>query len=118
MVTIPPPILRRRSEPLKPAAGPAINVNVTQVFLSIDGGIVMIFDGPVTVDPDNPPTTWSFNGQTWLQTGCINYGTSVYLILNGPVNPGNAVIIAADDPAARTPSGEYVNAVSLTVADM
>ena len=66
----------------------------------------------------DPPTTWSFHGITSIQPGCINYGTSTYLIVNGFVNPGNPVIIAADDPAARTPDGGYVNAASLTVLDM
>ena len=57
-------------------------------------------------------------GTASIQPGCINYGQAVYLILNGPVNPGDPVVLAADDPAARTPEGGYVNAAAMAVADM
>ena len=97
---------------------PPINVNVTRVFLSYENGIVVLFDGPVEVDVDNPPTTWSFNGGTSLQPGYgLNFPQGVYLLANTPVSPGDAVIIGAADPAARTPGGGYVNGGMLTVED-
>jgi hypothetical protein len=116
IIPVPPRVRRKRHEPQ--AATAVTNVNLLRVIETIGGALLLMFDGAVTVDPASPPTTWSFNGQTSIQQGCINYGTSVYLILNGVVSPGDAVVIAADDPAARTPSGGYVNGGSMVVADM
>jgi hypothetical protein len=92
---------------------------VTRVFLSFEGGIVILFDTPVVVDQANPPTTWAFNGFTYLQPdGGFNFPYGAYLVLNGVVSPGNAVVIGADDPAARTPDGGYVNGGTFTVEDI
>jgi hypothetical protein len=77
-----------------------------------------MFDGEVIVDPDHPPTTWSFNGITSIQPGSLNFGTSTYIILNGSVGSGDPVIFAADDPGARTPEGGYVNGVTMVVSDL
>ena len=103
--------------PVDPAPPPA-NVNLLEVFLLQSGALVLEFDGPVIIDSDNPPTTWSFNGTTSIQPGILNYGTSCYLIPNGPANAGDPVVFAANDPAARTPGGGYVNAVTTVVSDM
>ena len=114
---------RKHSRPArrKGAGGPPtpVNVNLLRVFETVDGALLLIFDGPVTVNTASPPTTWSFHGVSgMIQGGCVNYGTSTSIILNTTVNPGDAVVIAADDPGARTPSGGYVNAASLTILDM
>ena len=118
MLTIPPPKDERRRERPKAAPRGPMNANLLLAFMTYESGIFLLFDGPVTVDPASPPTTWSFNGQTSIQGGCVNYGTSVYLIINGIVNPGDPVVFAANDPAARTPGGGYVNAASMTISDM
>ena len=119
MILIPPlPIRRPEKRVPKSVAAPPANANLLRVFETIGGALLLMFDRVVIVDPDHPPTTWSFHGNTSIQTGCINYGNSVYLILNGIVNPGDAVILAANDPGARTPEGGYVNAASLTILDI
>ena len=120
MLTIPPnpPAREKKPEPPRPAAAPT-NVNLLQVNLFASGALLLMFDGIVTVDVANPPTTWSFNGTTSIQEGyTINYGTSVYLLLNGPADFGAPVVIAANDPGARTPDGGYVNAATLVVSDL
>ena len=101
-----------------PAPAPPPNANIIDVLLLASGALVVVFDQTVTVDPENPPTTWSFNGTTSIQSGGINFGTSFYLILNGPANSGDPVIIAANDPAARTADGGYVNGVVTVVSDL
>jgi hypothetical protein len=121
MLIIPPPIRsRKRPEGARPAAqAPVINVNVTRIFLTYEQGIVMLFDGPVTVDQSSPPTTWSFHGITSIQPGSgFNFTNGTYFLLNGVVVPGQSVVIAADDPAARTPSGGYVNGGTFTIEDL
>jgi hypothetical protein len=119
MVIIPPPPIRKRRELTKPAAAvQAVNVNVSRIFLSYGGAAVMLFDGPVTVDQASPPTTWSFNGSTSIQGGGFNFPQGTYLIVNGVVGPGNTVVIAPNDPAARTPSGGYVNGGTFTIEDI
>ena len=99
---------------------PPVNANVVRIFLSFDGGVVMLFDRPVIVDEINPPTTWSFHGTTWIQAGGFHSSLAdiAFFYLNGPVNPGDPVVIAADDPAARTPDGGYVNGGMFTVDDI
>jgi hypothetical protein len=118
MITYPLP--KRKSTYMRPPPQVRVtNVNVTRIFVSWDGGIVMMFDGPVTVDQASPPTTWSFNGSTSLQPGSgFNFVQGTYLVLNGVVSPGNTVVIGADDPAARTPSGGFVNGGTFTVEDI
>lgn len=116
VIPIQPRVRRKRHEPQTALA--ATNANLLRVIETYEGGLLLMFDRLVTVDPASPPTTWSFHGSTSIQPGCIKYGTSVYLIVNGIVNPGDAVIIAADDPAARTPSGGYVNGGSMTILDL
>ena len=123
MLTPSPPLQpsRRPPEEASTAAGPAPNANVVRVFLSYEGGILVLFDRAVEVDQANPPTTWSFNGSTSLQPGYgfnLPLGAGAYLLLNGIVSPGNPVVIGADDPAARTPLGGYVNAGNFMVEDL
>jgi hypothetical protein len=120
MITIPPPLVRKRRESVKPATtGAAMNVNVTRIFLTYEQGIVMLFDGPVTVDQASPPTTWSFHGITSIQPGSgFNFSNGTFFYLNGVVVPGQPVVIGADDPGARTPSGGYVNGGTFTMEDL
>ena len=118
-----PTLFRNRSRQQEGEAedAPPANANVMRIFLSYDEGIVMLFDRPVIVDLDNPPTTWSFNGGTWIQAGYgFNFpaGGGTYFLLNSPVNPGNAVVLGANDPGARTPQGGYVNGGSFVVEDL
>jgi hypothetical protein len=94
-------------------------VNVTRIFLTYEQGIVMLFDGPVTLDQDNPPTTWSFHGITSIQPGSgFNFANGTFFYLNGVVVPGQSVVIGAIDPGARTPSGGYVNGGTFTIEDL
>jgi hypothetical protein len=76
------------------------NPNLQRVLLLITGALLPMFDGPVTVDADHPPTTRSFNHSTSIQPGPLNFGTSTYLILNGFADNGSPVVIAANDPGA------------------
>ena len=118
LIDLPTLSREKKPEPPRPVGVPT-NVNLLQVNLFASGALLLMFDGIVTVDVDNPPTTWSFNGNTSIQAGyTINYGTSVYLLLNGSVDFGQPVVFAADDPAARTPDGGYVNAASMVVSDL
>ena len=101
------------------ANAPAMNVNLLDVLLLNSGGLVLVFDGPVTINVGSPPTTWSFNGGTSIQEGwTVNFGQSSYILLNSPAGSGDPVIIAAGDPGARTPSGGYVNGAVMVVSDM
>src|SRR5438067_1213976 len=104
MVTIPPPKHASQRTKVRPAVVDA-NANVVDIFLLATGALVIVFDRDVIVDSDNPPTTWSFNGITSIQTGAVNLGNCVYLILNGSVQSGDPVTFAADDPGARTAEG-------------
>ena len=117
----PTPHTRRGPLPALPASGApvAVNANITRIFLSFDSGVVMLFDRPVAIDPVSPPTTWSFHGVTWIQAGSgFDFPVGTFFYLNGPVNPGDPVVIGADDPGARTPDGGYVNGGSFTVEDI
>ena len=119
MIIHPPaPAFIPQNKKRRGAGAPPANANLLRVFETVDGGLLLMFDRVVTVDPDNPPTTWAFNHVASIQPGCVNYGASVYLISNGTVDPGNAVVLAANDPAARTPDGGYVNAGMLVVSDL
>ena len=97
---------------------PPANANLDRVLLLSSGALLLMFDQPVTIDPAAPPTTWSFNGVTSIQPGIANFGASSYLILNGSANSGDPVIFAANDPAARTAEGGYVNGVTTVVSDL
>jgi hypothetical protein len=103
---------------LIPVAPPVVNANVIEVFVLASGAMMIVFDRTVIVDMAAPPTTWSVNGGTSIQPGGFNYGTCCYLIYNGSAGPGDPVVIAANDPAARTPEGGYVNGAALAVSDM
>jgi hypothetical protein len=121
MISIPPPLIRKRRESVKPdaAAAAPVNVNVTRIFLTYEQGIVMLFDGPVAVDQATPPTTWSFHGITSIQPGSgFNFTNGTFFYLNGAVVPGQSVVIGANDPGARTPSGGYVNGGTFTIEDL
>ena len=108
----------RESSRAKPKP-PAVNANLLDVLLLNSGGLVLVFDGPVTINVASPPTTWSFNGGTSIQEGwTVNFGQSSYILLNSPAGSGDPVIIAAGDPGARTPSGGYVNGAVMVVSDM
>ena len=108
-----------RRYPPKPRYSPPANANITRVFLSLDGAVLIAFDRAVIVDQASPPTTWSVNGLTSFQPGGgFNMLGVTYLILNGFANPGNPVVIGANDPAARTPEGGYVNGGTFTVEDI
>ena len=102
----------------KPRATPPSNANLQRVLLLGSGALLLMFDGPVTVDAASPPTTWSINGITSIQPGCLNFGSSTYIILNGFANAGDPVVFAANDPAARTTEGGYVNAATTVVSDL
>ena len=80
----------------------------------------MLFDRAVVVDNVDPPTTWSFHGNTSIQAGGFDFplGDGTYFILNGVPNPGDAVVIGADDPAARTAEGGYVNGGNFVIEDI
>jgi hypothetical protein len=120
MLIIPPPQRGRRERPPQWRA-PALpkNVNVTRIFLTYEQGIVMLFDGVVSVDQASPPTTWSFHGITSIQPGSgFNFPQGTYFLLNGVVVPGQSVVIGANDPGARTPSGGYVNGGTFTIEDL
>ena len=113
------PFARHREASPKPDAPRPVNVNLLDVLLLNSGGLVLVFDGLVTVNVGSPPTTWSFNGTTSIQEGwTVNFGQSSYILINGPASSGDPVIIAANDPGARTPSGGYVNAGVTVVSDM
>ena len=118
MLMIPPPMPRTRREPRKPAVGVAVeNANLQRVLLLSSGALLLMFDGPVTVNALAPPTTWSFNGITAIVPGAaLDFGTSTYIIVDAPINSGDPVIFAANDPGARTPDGGYVNAVTMAVS--
>ena len=117
MVTIPPAKHPSERRKVRPAVIDA-NANVVDIFLLATGALVIVFDRDVIVDPVNPPTTWSFNGITSIQSGAINLGNCVYLILNGIVNNGDPVTFAANDPGARTIDGGYVNGVTTAVSNL
>jgi hypothetical protein len=106
----------RNTDPARPV--PAANVNLARALLLNTGGLLLMFDGPVFVDPDHPPETWSFNGIRSIQPGGLNFGDSVYLILNGGVGNGDPVVLAANDPAARTPGGGFVNGAVTVISDL
>ena len=117
MLVIPPP-QRKRTKPTPIVIKP-MNASVSRIFLTWDGGIVMMFDGPVTVDQSSPPTTWSFHGITSIQPGSgFNFPQGTYFLLNGVVVPGQSVVIGANDPGARTPTGGYVNGGTFTIEDL
>ena len=118
MLIIPTPIVRKPPEPrTRRWTLASANANLIEVLLLNSGALLLEFDGPVNIDPDNPPTTWSFNHISSIQAGVMNYGQSAYLILNGIVNSGQPVVFLANDPAARTPGGGYVNAVNTVISD-
>ena len=93
-----------------------VNANVTNIFLTAGGAVMLLFDIPVIVDPSNPPTTWTF-GSAGLQTGGYSAGTAVEVYPNGTVLVGDAAIIGDADPAARTPEGGYVNGISMGIGN-
>jgi hypothetical protein len=94
------------------------NATIVRVFMTYEGGVIVLFDRPVIVDLVTPPTTWTFGGAFSLQPGGFNFDNGVYLIPNGTVGPGDAVTIGANDPAARTPEGGTVNGGTLVVVDL
>ena len=106
--------------PATPPTPPPVpaNGNLQRVLLLNSGALLLMFDREVIVDPVNPPTTWSFHGVTSIQSGSLNFGTSSYIILDGVVNSGDPVHIAAGDPGARTADGGYVNSAVLVVSDL
>jgi hypothetical protein len=111
--------LRNVAPTWQPSVVPAaVNANIIKVFLSWDGAVVALFDRPVVVDTDAPPTTWHFGSSFSLQPGGFNFTNGLYIIPNGAVNPGDAVVIGPDDPAARTPDGGYVNGLTTTIQDL
>jgi hypothetical protein len=117
MITYPLP--QRKSEYKRPAPPVRIgNANLIDVLLLASGALMLAFDGPVVVDADSPPTTWSFNGITSIQPGSVNFGPCTYIILNGSVGSGDPVVFGANDPGARTSGGGYVNAVTMAVSKM
>ena len=118
MLTEIPPLYRKRA-PRSRRETDALpsNANLMKVLLLASGALLLEFDGPVIVDSSSPPTTWSFHGITSIQTGAVNFGQSVYLIVDGVINSGDPVVFAGGDPGARTPEGGYVNAVSTVVSD-
>ena len=94
------------------------NANITRIGLTYENALLIWFDRAVIVDTLNPPTTWVFNGGTSIQPYGFNFPQGTYFFLNSPVSPGDAVVISADDPAARTPQGGYVNGGAFTVEDL
>jgi hypothetical protein len=115
MITIPPAKHASERRKVRPTAA---NANLERVLLLASGALLLMFDGEVDVDVDHPPTTWSFNGITSIQPGSLHFGASTYIILNGSAGSGDPVVIAADDPGARTPDGGYVNGVVTVVSDL
>ena len=116
MLALPPPLpqLRRSlpglsvyENPLPPPPTP-VNANITAVFLTAGGDLVIMFDGPVSIDHGSPPTTWTFGGMG-LVPGGVDFVAATEVVPNGTVNVGDTAVIADGDPAARTPSGGFVN---------
>ena len=70
IIPIKPRVGRQRRE--AQAGAPAVNASLLRVFETVNGGLLLMFDRIVTVDPDNPPTTWSVNGSTSIQPGRAN----------------------------------------------
>jgi hypothetical protein len=96
-----------------------VNANVLRVLLTHEAGVMLLFDKKVEVDQASPPTTWSFNGNTSIQPGSgFNFDNGTYFLLNGFVAPGQSVVIGANDPAARTADGGYVNGGAFTIDDI
>ena len=94
--------------PPPPPPPPPVNANVTAVFLTAGGDLILMFDGPVLIDHGSPPTTWTFGG-VGLSGGGSDYAAAAELVPAGTVYTGDSAVIGADDPAARTPEGGYVN---------
>ena len=121
MLVFPPPSRfdRRRPAARVKSPLPPVDVNVTRVLVLASGAILVMFDGPVIIDMDHPPTTWTFNGIVGIVPGAgLNFGDSAYFVPTGPVNPGDPAVFGADDPAARTPDGGFVNGGTVAVADL
>ena len=106
--------------PIDPAPSPPVppapvNANVTNVILTAGGGVLVLFDRQVNIDPANPPLTWTFSS-AGLQAGGANFNWVVEVIPNGSVVVGDTMYIGDADPGARTPEGGFVNGTTLGVS--
>ena len=103
--------------PVDPVPTPPVpvNANVTNVILTAGGGVLVLFDQQVNIDPANPPLTWTING-AGLQAGGANFNYAVEVNPGGSVAVGDPMVIGDSDPGARTPEGGFVNGTTIGVS--
>lgn len=95
---------------------PTPNVNVVSATHGTDQ-VTIVFSAPIQIAPGNLPASWTFGATPRTVTSLVsNSGNTVVLGLSGTVAMSDPYTMAANDPAARTSGGGFVNAKSGTLS--
>ena len=101
---------RRRNPVVSTQATPPMPPNASVLSVVVSGAnVIVTFDGPVSVQSTQLPTSWRFGTSLRTVTSYVTITASALtLALSGSVAAAQPYMIQSMDPAIRTTYGGYV----------